>query len=86
MLPVCRTVYTASELKTIRYHQENSRICELLDLEAVPQKYAGRYDWAVVGVHWRASSRSTLGNEYRLASIQREEYNFRLAGISQSDE
>ena len=27
---VCRTVYPASELKTVRYMQENSSICELL--------------------------------------------------------
>ena len=31
---VCRTVYPASELKTLRYMQENSSICELLGLEA----------------------------------------------------
>jgi len=31
---VCRTVYPASELKTVRYLQENSCICELLDLDA----------------------------------------------------
>ena len=31
---VCRTVYPASELKTVRYMQENSSICELLGLEA----------------------------------------------------
>jgi len=30
---VCRTVYPASELKTLRYMQENSAICELLGLE-----------------------------------------------------
>jgi hypothetical protein len=31
---VCRTVYPASELKTVRYMQENSSICELLGLNA----------------------------------------------------
>ena len=31
---VCRTVYPASELKTLRYLQENSAICELLGLDA----------------------------------------------------
>jgi transposase len=31
---VCRTVYPASELKTVRYMQENSAICELLGLDA----------------------------------------------------
>jgi hypothetical protein len=31
---VCRTVYPASELKTLRYMQENSSICELLGLDA----------------------------------------------------
>ena len=31
---VCRTVYLASELKTVRYMQENSAICELLGLNA----------------------------------------------------
>jgi len=31
---VCRTVYPASELKTVRYMQENSSICELLVLDA----------------------------------------------------
>jgi transposase len=29
---VCRTVYPASELKTLRYMQDNSSICELLEL------------------------------------------------------
>jgi len=31
---VCRTVYPASELKTLRYIRENSSICELLGLDA----------------------------------------------------
>jgi hypothetical protein len=31
---VCRTVYPASELKTVRYMKENSSICELLNLDA----------------------------------------------------
>ena len=31
---VCRTVYPASELKTVRYMQENSSICELLKIDA----------------------------------------------------
>jgi transposase len=31
---VCRAVYPASELKTLRYMQENSSICELLGLDA----------------------------------------------------
>ena len=31
---VCRTVYPASELKTVRYIRENSSICELLGLDA----------------------------------------------------
>jgi hypothetical protein len=31
---VCRAVYPASELKTVRYMQENSAICELLGLDA----------------------------------------------------
>jgi hypothetical protein len=31
---VCRTAYPASELKTLRYMQENSSICELLGLDA----------------------------------------------------
>jgi transposase len=31
---VCRTAYPASELKTLRYLQENSSICELLGLDA----------------------------------------------------
>ena len=31
---VCRAVYPASELKTVRYIQENSAICELLGLDA----------------------------------------------------
>ena len=31
---VCRTVYPASELKTVSYMQENSSICELLGLDA----------------------------------------------------
>ena len=31
---VCRTVYPASELKTLRYMRENSSICELLGLDA----------------------------------------------------
>jgi transposase len=31
---VCRAVYPASELKTLRYLQENSSICELLGLDA----------------------------------------------------
>ena len=30
---VCRTVYPASELKTVRYMQENSSICELLKID-----------------------------------------------------
>jgi len=30
---VCRTVYPASELKTVRYIQENSSICELLGMD-----------------------------------------------------
>jgi len=30
---VCRAVYPASELKTLRYMQENSSICELLGLD-----------------------------------------------------
>jgi hypothetical protein len=30
---VCRTVYPSSELKTLRYMQENSAICELLGLD-----------------------------------------------------
>lgn len=30
---VCRTVFPASELKTVRYMQENSSICELLGLD-----------------------------------------------------
>jgi len=30
---VCRTVYPASELKTVRYMQENSSVCELLNIE-----------------------------------------------------
>ena len=29
----CRTVYPASELKTVRYMQENSAICELLNID-----------------------------------------------------
>lgn len=31
---VCRTVYQASESKTLRYMQDNSSICELLGLDA----------------------------------------------------
>jgi transposase len=31
---VCRAVYPASELKTVRYMQENSSVCELLGLDA----------------------------------------------------
>ena len=31
---VCRTVYPASELKTVRYIQDNSSICELLGIDA----------------------------------------------------
>ena len=30
---VCRTVYPASELKTLRYMQENSSVCELLNID-----------------------------------------------------
>ena len=30
---VCRTVYPASELKTVRYMQENASICELLKID-----------------------------------------------------
>ena len=38
---VCRTVYPASELKTVRYMQENSAICELLGIDPVKSQKTG---------------------------------------------